>query len=456
MKRILIIIILISLIYSVSAIDVNIVKKDANDMIYELQNSVNFELKVTSNDGSDISFYNLLGFQMSPSEEILFSKGETKNINLSIIPIGNFEHKGAYTFSYYITDASGEDVKKTLTFRAVELKNAFEIGAEEINLDKEKVDIYIKNNANYNFENINTKFDSAFFEFERKFSLKPYEKKTFSINVNKEDIKELIAGFYTLEAEVEVEDNIVKFESPIEFSEIENLKINKENYGFLIQTEIIKKENKGNVVNQVTTVIKKNIFSRLFTRFNPEPDVVDRRGSEIYYTWNKELKPNEKLEVIAKTNWLYPLLIIIFIILIIVFSKRYAQKDVFIKKKVSFVKAKGGEFALKVSIFVSAKSRVESVNLVDKLPPLVKIYERFGGEEPSKVDSKRKKIEWYFGNLESGEKRVINYVLYSKVGVLGRFALPSATAIYEKEGKIKESNSNRAFFISEQKSDFNH
>jgi len=44
---------------------------------------------------------------------------------------------------------------------------------------------------------------------------------------------------------------------------------------------------------------------------------------------------------------------------------------------------------------------------------------------------------------------VIHYLVYSKVGVLGKFALPSATAIYEKEGKVKETTSNRAFFVSE-------
>ena len=102
------------------------------------------------------------------------------------------------------------------------------------------------------------------------------------------------------------------------------------------------------------------------------------------------------------------------------------------------------------TIFVQARKYVERVNIVDRLPPLVKIYERFGKEEPSKVDSANKRIEWNYEKLEAGETRILTYIIYSKVGVVGRFALPSTTAIYEKNGKIQEAESNRAFFVAEQ------
>ena len=69
---------------------------------------------------------------------------------------------------------------------------------------------------------------------------------------------------------------------------------------------------------------------------------------------------------------------------------------------------------------------------------------------PKKVDEKNKRIEWYFDRLQAGETRMISYIIYSKVGVLGKFALPTTTAIYEKEGEIHEAESNQAFFIAEQ------
>ena len=72
---------------------------------------------------------------------------------------------------------------------------------------------------------------------------------------------------------------------------------------------------------------------------------------------------------------------------------------------------------------------------------------------PNKVDEKTRRINWKFEKLEEGEIRVLNYIVYSKVGVLGRFALPSATAIYEKDDEAKESSSNRAFFVAAPKRD---
>jgi len=45
----------------------------------------------------------------------------------------------------------------------------------------------------------------------------------------------------------------------------------------------------------------------------------------------------------------------------------------------------------------------------------------------------------------------VSYIVYSKIGVLGKFALPPTTAIYEKEGKIKETESNKAYFMAEER-----
>ena len=190
----------------------------------------------------------------------------------------------------------------------------------------------------------------------------------------------------------------------------------------------------------------------MFTSFSPEPDSVDRNGFKVYYTWTKEIKPGETLEIAVKTNWLFPLLIVLFIVAIVLLAKQYSKTHLVLRKKVTFVKAKGGEFALKVSIFVNAKKYVERISVIDRLPPLVKIYEKFGKEEPTRVDEKNRRLEWNFEKLEAGEIRVLSYIIYSKIGIIGKFALPSATAVYEHEGNIHESESNKAFFVAEQRS----
>ena len=45
--------------------------------------------------------------------------------------------------------------------------------------------------------------------------------------------------------------------------------------------------------------------------------------------------------------------------------------------------------------------------------------------------------------------RVFTYIIYSKIGVVGKFELPEAKVIYEKGGKVKETTSNKSFYVNE-------
>ena len=211
------------------------------------------------------------------------------------------------------------------------------------------------------------------------------------------------------------------------------------------------KTNVGNVVKTVEITAEKNIFPYLFTTFNINPKETKRTGSKINYLWKKELIPNDELKVIIKTNWFYPIIIILFIIGLFLLIRRYVESDLILRKKVSFVKTRGGEFALKITLKAKAKKFIERISVIDKLPPLVELYERYGAIAPDKVDLKNKRMEWNIESLNKDEERIFTYIIYSKIGIVGRFELPCAKAIYEKEGKIKEVESNRSFFINEPK-----
>lgn len=454
MKK-LIIPLLIALLILPCILAINLeIKKQSSDetMIFGLKEYVSFDLKVTNKAQADnFEFYNLLGFEMFPIGTTYIGSGQTKDIELKISPIGEFNQKGSYTFQYFIRGQDSTQQEERLTFRIIELKDAFEIGTEEVDSESNSIKIYIKNKANFNFKEINAKFSSVFFDFEEKFDLEPDEKKEFDVQLNKEDFKKLMAGFYTLNAEITVEDEKADVEGIIKFTEKNLITSTTKEYGLIITTNIIKKVNEGNVVEKSETIIEKNIISRLFTSFSPEPDNVERQGATIYYTWARQINPGETLEITVKTNWLFPFMAILLVIIIVILVKRYSMTDLVLRKKISFVRTKGGEFALKVSILVNAKKYVERINITDRLPPLVKVHERFGGEQPSRVDEKARRLEWNFEKLEAGEIRMISYIIYSKVGILGKFALPSAIVIYQKDGKIKEVESNRAFFLSEQK-----
>ncbi len=420
-------------------------------LIIGLDKPAVFNLKIT-NRGSDDSFmfYSFFGSDMYPKGTVFIGGGQTKDVELGVYPREDLTYRGFMTFDYFIKSQSGEQ-KESLTVKIIDLEDAFEVSSDDIYPTSSSAKIYLKNLVNFNFGKIHAKFSSPFFEEERDLELSPKEIEEFEVQLNKEDFKKLTAGFYTLKTEITIGNKKVNLEGIIKFQEKDIITTSDKKFGFGITTNAIKKINEGNLISGSETLVKKNIISRLFTGFSVEPDLVERKGVNVYYSWIREIKPGETLEIVVKTNWFFPLLAIFFVVAIVILVKKFTGTNLMLRKKVSFVKAKGGEFALKVSIFVTARRYVERISVVDRLPPLVKLHEKFGVETPRRINEKDRKIEWSFEKLESGETRVISYIIYSKIGVLGKFALPQATAIYEREGVIKETESNRAFFLTEQK-----
>ncbi len=427
-------------------------ERDEATLIIDLNEPASFVANITNKGSSgNIQFYNLLGFRMLPSSSVSISSGETKEIKLDIYAPENFAQRGFYLFQYFIKNQNGEQQERDMLLKIVELKDAFEIGAQEFDPESTSVDIYIFNKEKFNFEKINAKFKSAFFEIDKEFSLASNSKQEFTIKLDKESYNKLRAGFYTMTAEIEVKEKTTEVQGTLKFIE-KNIVTDKSNeYGLFVNTYTISKTNEGNVVSNAEVQVKKNIISRLFTTITPAPDSTTRKGFIVYYDWGRDLNPGETLNIKVRTNWFFPFIIILFVVIIVIFTKRSAGTDIELRKRVNFVRAKGGEFALKVSLTVQAKKHIEKVNVIDRLPPLVKVYERFGAEKPVRINEKTKRIEYNFDSLEAGEVRIISYIIYSKVGVLGKFALPSATAVFESNGKVKEAYSNRAFFVAEQK-----
>lgn len=445
----------ILLLNSAMAINLNVEKESSGEaMIAGLNEPATFDLKITNlGAGNDFMFYSFFGSSFHPKGTVHINQGETKDVQIKVYPSDEFKEMGFINFEYFIKGSSGDEISEWLTVKIIDFdeEGIFEISSGELDPTSSTLNIYMHNKINFNFEKLDVKFSSAFFDFEESFSLGPNEKKVFNVKLNKEDFKKLMAGFYTMNAEIEAENQKTKAEGTIKFVEKDIVTTTKKTYGFIINTLVIQKKNEGNVIAASETVVRKNIISRLFTSFNTEPESVERMGLAIYYTWNREINPGEALEVKVKTNWLLPFVILLLIIASVILAKLYSRTSLVLKKRINFVNAKGGDFALKVSIFVHAKDYVQKVNITDRLPSLVKIYERFGGETPTNVDERNRRIDWQFARLEAGEKRVLSYIVYSKIGVLGKFALPAASAVFEKEGKVHESQSNVAFFVAEQR-----
>ena len=450
MKKMLIVLTILFVIPSVFAINIDVEKQATGQvLIRELNNDVVFNVTIINSGSQDtFEFYNLASFGIQP-EKITIGAGETENLEISLTSLGNLPGSSLHTVPVFIRASDDSEVREDFTFRITSLSNAFRLTASEIDPESTEIEITLENLENFDFGEIDAEFSSSFFTFEEEFSMGPKEVKTFTIELNDETSRSLVAGFYTLTADVTVQNKEATVEGTIEFVEKNIVTTTESDFGFFITTQSTSKMNEGNTVEASQTVIKKNIISRLFTTFSPEPDVVERDGIAVYYTWTRDIRPGETLEIVVKTNWLFPLIVILLIVAIVALVRQYSGTSLLLKKKVSFVRAKGGEFALKVSILVNAKKPLERVNVIDRLPSLVNVHERFGGEQPTRIDEKNKRIEWNFESLQPGETRVLSYIIYSKVGIMGKFALPPATAVFEKDGEVHESESNRAFFISE-------
>jgi len=452
MKKVFLLLAIVLILPSLLAINVKVEKLSQDEVLLADMNvPVTFDLKITNNGApGTYEFYNLAGFYMSPNN-ISLESGETKEINLQLTPVDKMSQRGYFTIPYYIRAPDKSDAQESLTFKIIELKDAFEVGSSDVDPDTQTLEIYITNLEAIDFGSMSARFSSPFFSVDKTFQLGPRETQRFSVQLSKDDFRSLMAGFYTLTANINALGENPKVEGIIKFVEKDILTTTKKDYGFLINTQIITKTNDGNTLAHTETVIKKNLISRLFTSFSPTPDIVERSGFTVYYTWNRDIPPGEALAIEVKTNWLFPLILVLFVVAIVVLVRKYTGANLVMSKKVSFVRAKGGEFALKVSIITQAKKHIERVNVIDRLPPLVKLHEKFLGDRPTKIDEANRRIEWNFEQMEAGEIRIVSYIIYSKVGVFGKFELPIATAIFEREGEIHEVESNKAFFISEQR-----
>jgi hypothetical protein len=455
-KRALLSILVITLIniLTISAINLDISSKPISDaFIVELDQPAKYELTIRNlgeNDTNPFEIYTIVGIDIIP-KTFEVKPGETKILTINLIPQETIkEHRNIpFRFEYKIKDSNNELQKQTLSMSIINLESTFSIQNQNLDPKSETTTINIKNNVIHNFTDINLRITSAFFDYSKIISLEPKQEKRIIVPIDREKLKILGAGDYLTNVQLTVNGKTTNLESQIKFLEQEGVEKKVNHEGFLIKRSEFYRKNTGNIRKSVTMITEKNILSSIFTFTEIKPTKTEINGLTKIYTWEKELIPNEELKIIVKTNWLIPIIIIIIIFFIFYFTRKSAYSHINLIKKVTFVKTKGGQFALKVTLKIKAKDHVEKIQIIDRLPPLVKLYEKFGLIKPDKIDNQNKRLEWNIESLNKEETRIFTYIIYSKIGVVGRFELPDAKAVYEKDKKIKEVYSNKSFYINE-------
>jgi hypothetical protein len=424
---------------------------DSNVIVKELENSVTFEAEITDAPSGTYNIYTLADIYLEPRDRFQITNGYAK-LNLTAIPNENLKSEGLYTFSYILNYRDlDQKIDNRFTLNILHLADVIEINSESVDSEADSITFYVKNKYNVDMKGLSAEFSSLLFETEKEFDLAPYETKEFTVSVNPDKLKKTKAGVYVIDSVFSTKQGDVKIPGNLYIGEKKGITTLEDKSGLLVRTTTIRKINSGNLLENVEVTVTKNIFSRLFTSFNIEPTMVERNGFTVDYIWRKDkLGPTEIFTVTSKTNYILPILVAIFIAIVIMGIRRYSQTKLIVTKSVSPVRTKNDEFALRVRLSVKSSRSVENVSLIDRVPAIVKIYKQFGTVKPDKIEADSRRVTWNIGDLKAGEERAFSYIVYSKVGVVGKFSLPGALAVFEKDGKIHEVESNQVFFLNDQ------
>lgn len=452
MKNVIVMFFLILLfgVYSVSA-DFNLeVNEEAKAPIVfqEVNNPAIFDLHVTNNGEAEFAqIYSLVDLNLAPKGTFLIPNGKSV-VEVTAYPGATWKEKeGWYAFEYNLKGDRGGEYKGKLLIQITSLKNALVLEEVKITPGDEKVKINLKNAVKSRIENIEVHFTSDFFDFTKEVSIDPLGEVVVEGDISGSKIQRLRAGPYTYEAEVGIGDAEVTLQGEINYLEKEGTSVLEESSGFIVRRNIITKQNEGNVPVTTTIEMKKDIVSRLFTTHSIEPTASERNGLSVKYLWETSLAPGQAFNVVSKTNYTLPFIVLLLVIVAVFVTSVFSVQPVSVHKRVSLVRTKGGQFALRAVLRVKARKSVDDAYLTDRIPHMVKLYEGFG-KKPDHVDKDKRILGWNLQRLNKGEERILSYIIYSTLRTVGRFELPSALVSYSRDGEKKQVNSNKAYFVS--------
>lgn len=438
------------LIQLVSAVDLEVNKTDKGSVVIsELNNPAIFQFDINNLGAKDnFEIYTLLGISFSPKGTFELSQGKN-TLDVRAYPSAEIrKNTGFFTFEYQIRGQDTGIFKDTMMIKIVHIANIFEIGAQDITPGDNQAFVSLVNLENTNIENLSLHLSSAFFDENKVVSLKPFEEINVSVVIDKDKALGLVAGQYPYSVDFDLSGATSKLEGKLNYIERAEVRESSVSNGVIIRETSITKTNTGNIKSQAVVEVNRDILSRLFTTFSENPAKSEKKGLIVKYSWEKTLSPGEKYSVNVKTNYTFSLIILVLIVIIALVAKIFSITPIVLEKKVSFVRTKGGEFALKVRVHVKAKKHADNIQIIDRLPGMTKLFEKFGSK-PDKIDLSSGRLFFNIPHLNAGEERVFSYIIFSKVAVVGRFELPAAMAVYEKDGKTLEVMSNRAFFVSD-------
>jgi len=453
MRKLVIFLSIIFIIFPlVSAANLTLEVSNENSLIIKgTENRANFTLEITNNEKvqDDFQIYSLVGVSVFPKEFFSIPSKSTEEIEIEVLPHEETraESRGLYSFEYEIKGQLTGLYTGRLTLDILDLVDIFDVSISEISLEDKQALITIENKKDFNFENLQIEISSEFFELSETLDLSSKESLDLKAEI-KDSVKTLAAGIYEADIVFKYLTSESQSSTSINYLEKAGTSSSEETFGLIVTKDVISKANEGNLRTRVVLKESKNLLSRLFTTFSETPGKTERSGFLVNYEWQKDLDPGEEISITVTTNWTFPIILVILVLLVWWIVKRSISGPLSLQKRVSFVRSKGGEFALKIRLKAKARSDVEDIKIKDHLPRLTKLYEKFG-TKPDRVDAQTRSIYWHVPRLKKGEERIFTYVIYSKINIVGRFELSAAIARFTKQGKTQEVRSNKTTFARE-------
>ena len=400
--------------------------------------------------------YTLGEVRLLPIIHSFIGSGQEKTIIVTLLPYEIFKEERCIAgticaVQYFIKGEKGAVIEDSLAFRILPLDEIINIKMpSSIDSETSLIAFNISNKKNIDLSQVFLTIDSDFFSTTETINLTPRSSKEIVLEVDKDKIKTAQAGDYIIRFKFLINDEYNHtIEKTLTLEELIDIETTQsKHFSFFSFTNIITKKNNGNSPKLVTVEVTKGRFEKAFTSSNIEP-AYEKVDGAITMAWQRELEPGESFSVAIKTNYTIPVIVLIVIIIAVLAIYLTRKPRVIIKKKVYYIKAKGGEFALKLLLLVkNIGSEISEVKCRDTLPRMAKLYERFGVAKPDKIE--KNYLGWDFGTLVAGEEKVLSYIIYSKIKPIGTIEIPKATLTYiDSKGKRCTKYSNKLFVLGE-------
>lgn len=377
-------------------------------------------------------------------ERFTVPKKSSREIQLNYKPLGESK-PGKYGINF-VAMTEDSRVEKFIPVNIIDKKELIRIELVTDKIDPRKdniIKVIVKNNYNIALSSLTLNFISDYLQDTRVIDLK--EKEIMEIPYSIKLDPKLESGTYPLQIEIKRNDESITqqfFDLIIggytDLKELEDV-----NEGLLYQKVQLTKTNSGNTPVVEEFVKDFTFIEKIFTRFDPEPDDIQKSDGRYTITWKKTIEPSGEISVSYTTNYRSPVIILIIILAGGTGYYIMSRRSVRVNKRVVVV-SKGATSVLKVTVSISnhGESNLKYLKLIDRIPNPLKAPSASGCTVRKEGQSYI--LLWEIKEL--ARKREVQYSYTVEVkSRLGGMVLPPAAIKYTEGVRRVVANSNSIY-----------